>query len=106
MPVYNTDHYKKHKRPKGWGSLCPNEYEPRAQELLDSGVQVGEQIFNVDGDFAFRAQEHTEGRWHGHPIPWSRIPVEAVRMLIATGRLDSVRWRKALRKHLGSEFDN
>jgi hypothetical protein len=101
--VYNTDGYRKHKQPKGWGSLCPNDLPESPQDLLATGVQVGPAVFNVSGGYALRAQMHLEGRWHGHPIPWERLPTEAKKELIRRGRLTSEEYRKAVRQGSGSE---
>lgn len=101
--IYQT--YRRHKAPEGWGSLCPEKMTiARAQELLDSGVDVGGHVYNVDGELAYRAQHHTAELWHGHPIPWSRLPNAARHALIAAGRLTDAQWRKAIRQNLGNEF--
>jgi hypothetical protein len=103
--VYNPDGYDKHKEPNGWGSLCPATINlATAQQLLDSGVRVGDVVFNVDGEFAYRAFEHSPQRFHGHPIPWSQLPAAAWRALIAAGRLTAKDYRKAIRSSLGAQF--
>ncbi|NOY90980.1 MAG: hypothetical protein GXP55_07175 [Deltaproteobacteria bacterium] len=107
--IYDTSDYKKHKRPKGWGSLCPDDTLSRAQNLLDSGASVGDAVFNVEGELCYRAQSHAERDgatyWHGHPIPWTRLPPSAKNALVASGRLDLAVYRKAIRKSWGREFD-
>lgn len=105
--IYDTDGYRKHKRPGGWGAPCPdpNELTETPQQLLATGVRVGDAVFNVSGRYALRAMQHRPGRWHGHPIPWSRLPIAAKVGLIESGRLDDATWRKALRKKLGQEFE-
>lgn len=107
--LYDTSNYKKHKRPKGWGSLCPDEGLERAQDLLDTGVLVGDAVFNVEGEYCYRAFHHKEPggatHWHGHPIPWTRLPASAKNALVASGRLDPAVYRKAIRKGWGQEFD-
>jgi hypothetical protein len=81
--IYDTEDYQKHKRPTGWGSLCPKGIsQEQAQALLDSGVLVEDAIFNVEGKEAFRAFEHEADKWHGHPIPWSRLPNDARKLLV------------------------
>lgn len=102
----DTSTYKKHKRPMAWGSPCPDEIDnTEAQLLLSSGVEVEDAIWNVEGDACFRAFSHGQDGdvtlWHGHPIPWSRLPVQAKNRLIAAGRLDETTYRKALRKRWG-----
>ena len=105
--IYDTSTYRKHKRPDGWGSPCPehDELDETPQELLDTGVLVDDAIFNVSGDYALRAIQHEPGRWHGHPFAWSRLPKAARIGLIECGRLDDATWRKALRKKWGQEFE-
>lgn len=100
---YDTSGYRKHKNPGGWGSLCPVLDPGTPQVLLDSGVQVGDAVYNVDDDYAFCARHHGRGCWHGYPIPWARLPIEAKNKLISQGRLTSERYSKALRKNLGRE---
>lgn len=102
--IYSTDGYLKHKRPAGWGSLCPDDLAESPQALLDSAVADGDALYNVCGKYALRAQSHADARWHGHPIPWSRLPPEARRALIASGRLSKEFYLRAVRKNWGSEF--
>lgn len=106
MPaLYDVSKYRKHKRPGGWGSLCPDHMDQAAaQALLNGSVLVDSARYAVDEEWAFKAFEHEPGRWHGFPIPWSTMPVEAARALIASGLLDERTWRKALRQGWGSEF--
>ena len=105
VDTYDPASYRKHKCPDGWGSLCPDEIDlAHARELFASSVRVGKKAFNVEGEWAFQAQEHLPGVWHGHPIPWTRLPAEAWRALIESGRLDLKDFRRAIRKSLGSEF--
>lgn len=88
---YDTSSYKKHKNPRGWGSLCPDDVkQAEAETLLKSSCQVGSARYNVEGDFCYRAFSHdtdAEGveLWHGHPIPWSRLPTAAKKQLIRNG---------------------
>ena len=102
--TYSTDGYQKHKWPNGWGSICPDDLAESPQALLESGVRVGDSVFNVCGDYALQARQHIEGRWHGHPIPWSRLPAEAKNALIEAGRLTPAKYLKALRKNLGRDY--
>ena len=101
---YDTDGYQKHKRPKGWGSLCPDDLPAgEAQSLLETGVRIGEAIYNVEAERgrAYCARNHHADRWHGYPIPWTTLPVDAVNALIELGRLDKATWRKGLRHRWG-----
>jgi len=108
---YSIESYGKLERPKGWGSLSPDQALgstpegalEQAQALLVSGVEEGRSIYDVHAGYAFRAEEHLPGVWHGFPIPWSRLPIAAVRGLIAGGRMDMSTYRKAIRKNWGSD---
>jgi hypothetical protein len=105
---YDTSTYKKHKRPQAWGSPCPDDIDGTGAQLLPStGVEVDGAIWNVDGRTCFRAFSHgADGAitlWHGHPIPWSRLPVAAKNRLIDAGRLDEATFRKAVRQRWGSD---
>jgi hypothetical protein len=102
--TYNTDGYRRHKRPEGWGSLCPDDLPELPQQLLDTGVSIDDCVYNVSGQYALCARSHSPGRWHGHPIPWTRLPSAAKNALIGAGRLDPSKYRKALRKGWGAEF--
>ncbi len=102
--TYDTGGYRKHKRPDGWASLCPDDLMETPQQLLETGVRVGDRLYNVSGEYALCAQSHRPGRWHGYPIPWSRLPAAAKKALVDTGRLDPADYRRALRKSLGREF--
>lgn len=106
VPAYDTSSYRKHKRPKGWGSLCPEHVsQEAAQDLLDSGVTLNGTIYNVSDRHAFQAFAHRPDTYHGHPIPWSRLPHLAVEQLIRAGRLDMETYRKAIRQQWGREPD-
>lgn len=75
-----------------------------------TSCQVGQARYNVEGEYCYRAFSHGEDAkgetlWHGHPIPWARLPLEAKRQLIATDRLTSENYKKAIRKTLGKEFE-
>ena len=73
--------------------------EDRVEALTITGVPP-----LLDGELALR--EHgIHDLWHGHPIPWSRLPVEAKDALVAAERLDAAFFRKAVRKGWGREFD-
>lgn len=108
---YDSSTYRKHKRPGSWGTPCPDDIaQTDAEELLLTSVEVEGKRFNVAGSHCFQALQHdvdADGAslWHGHPIPWSRLPTAAKRQLIATGRLDASTFRKALRKGWGAGFE-
>ena len=106
---YDSTNYKKHKRPGGWGSICPPMTQEQAQELLDKSVEAGKSRYNVSGEYCFQSNgDNTDSNgeqvWHGFPIPWSRLPTEAKNKLISIGALTTAFYLKAIRKSLGSEF--
>jgi hypothetical protein len=104
--IYDVSTYLKHKRPGGWGSICPEHLDQgAAQALLNGSVLIGEARYAVDEGWALKAYQHQPGRWHGFPIPWSALPVDAVHALIDRGLLDERTWRKALRQGWGSEYN-
>lgn len=107
MPdIYDVSEYRKHKRPKGWGSICPEHFDQAAaQALLNGSVLVDDARYAVDEGWALKAFQHRPGHWHGFPIPWSTMPVEAVRGLIQRGLLDEQTWKKALRQGWGREYN-
>lgn len=83
VAIYDASTYRKHKRPKGWGALCPDYVnQETAQALLDTGANVDGVIYNVSGRHIFRAFAHLPNTYHGHPIPWSRLPLAAAEQLI------------------------
>ena len=77
--------------------------------LLVTSCEVDGARYNVEGEYCYRAFSHGvdangESLWHGHPIPWSRLPTEAKIQLIEKGRLSNIVYRKAIRRSLGMEF--
>lgn len=94
---------RKHKYPKGGGSLCPRALEVHdAQALLERAVDVGASpdaptgaLWAVDGAWCFCAMpthpnsEHEEYRhqWHGHPRIGGEVPDGVLRHLAAEGHI-------------------
>ncbi|MEQ1633572.1 MAG: hypothetical protein ABL997_14435 [Planctomycetota bacterium] len=111
MRRYDISTYRKHKRPEGWGSLCPVGVDlVGAQALLESGVECDGAVYNIEDDYCYRAFRHETGPdgttlWHGHPIPWQRLPSAARKKLERIGRLHPAVFRKALRQSWGKEFE-
>ncbi len=106
---YDSSSYRKHKRPGGWGSICPSMTQEEAQELLNTSVEAGGARYNIDGNYCYQSFCHVadgsgETFWHGFPIPWQELPREAKNLLIAKKRLTNVAYMKAIRKSLGAEF--
>lgn len=108
---YDTSSYRKHKRPGNWGAPCPEHVtQAHAQALLESAAVHEAARYNVDGEYCYRAfshgrDAHGNDLWHGHPVPWSRLPAQARKDLEARGVLTSATFRKALRKNWGAEFE-
>ena len=92
--------------------MCPEHVRTQqAQALLESGVEVEAAIYNVDGEVCYRAfchQQTADGTtlWHGHPIAWARLPVQAKKELVNRGRLDPKRYRIAIKRDWGREFES
>ena len=106
---YDTSSYRKHKRPDGWGTLCPLMTQDEAQQLLEDSVQAGRARYNVSGEYCFKSFSHAttnegETLWHGFPIKWSDLPTEAKNQLIAKGRLTNKQYRKAVKRPLELEL--
>lgn len=109
--VYDTSNYRKHKRPGGWGALCPIELDSTAaQELLQSAAEADGALWNVKAEMCFRAFRHEttssgDEHWHGHPIPWTKLPKPAVSQLVDKGLLTMKEYRKAIRQNWGREYE-
>ena len=95
---------EKHKRPKGFGSLCPPEMATEeAQALLDRAVSspdtAGSALWVVSGDWCFvaRPTRLEESVWHGYPQLGSEIREHILGKLEAAGMIDR-RQKRRLRK--------
>lgn len=91
---------KKHKYPKGSGSICPRGLTVSdAQRMLDGAVSVpgvpdapSDALWAVDGSWCFcampthphRLGDHT---WHGHPRIGGEVPYGVLRRLADAGHL-------------------
>jgi hypothetical protein len=67
----------KHKSP--WqagrrGALCPAWSHGVARDLLESSVLLKTKRFSTIKGWAFVAQQHRPGVWHGYPVPWVEVP--------------------------------
>ena len=41
--------------------------------MLAGSVAVGARRYAVRQGVAYRAQEHSRGVWHGHPVGWRQV---------------------------------
>lgn len=80
--------------------------QEEAQQLLNESVEAGRSRFNVLGEHCFQANcdNTAESLWHGFPIKWSDLPLEAKNQLIAKGQLTNKEFRKRLRKSSNTEL--
>jgi hypothetical protein len=70
------------------GTLCPREITlQEAQRLLDTSDEWGAQRFAVRDGRPYCANEHSPGRWHGHPILWEKVPRTLVLRWVREGRV-------------------
>jgi hypothetical protein len=87
-------HYEpndKHKQP--WqpgrkGAICPPGVDGPA--LLADSVEDphgGGKRYATDLERAYCAQQHLEGRWHGYPEQWRKIPESLWRQWLEAGRV-------------------
>lgn len=85
---------KKHKWPKGFGSLCPlGLAQEVAQNLLQRSVIVGDNPrvrYAASGRWCFvaRATRFEAGVWHGYPVVGSEVGEEVLRALQDAGCID------------------
>ncbi|MFH1921118.1 MAG: hypothetical protein ABIP48_14715, partial [Planctomycetota bacterium] len=71
---------EKHKRPLGFGSLCPDEMTgEEAQELLDRALSMDDQhgsaLLAAKGEWLFvaRPTRIEDEIWHGYPVPGAEV---------------------------------
>ena len=60
----------------------------QAQELLICSVLHGKKRYVADRQgrpFCAQAHDINKGRWHGYPVAWKEVPVEAQAALLQTG---------------------
>lgn len=100
----------KHKRPKGFGTLCPTGLDlDRAQALLTDALAItdvpeapSKGLWAVDGLWCFCALPEEPNSplnraWHGYPWIGSDVPYEVLLALKSEGLIDR-RQLKRLRK--------
>lgn len=96
----------KHKqwRPHGaYGTICPDwTHESKgqgfggdpylhdwnctqAQIMLKNSFLSGDKRYGAGRGIAFCAHPTEDGTWHGYPIPWCKVPSDAVNWLIENG---------------------
>lgn len=69
----------KHKEP--WqrgrrGSPCPKLAPGTVQGLLEKSELHGNKRLACHEGWAYCAQEHEPGRWHGYPVGWKEVPAQ------------------------------
>lgn len=85
---------KKHKYPKGFGSLCPNMTTSEPIELLKKAIAVpgagANKLWIASGRWCFCAHPSpNEGSdaWHGFPIIGGDVDERVLRALLREGRI-------------------
>ncbi len=76
MPRKYVPYPQKHKRPKGFGSLCPHDMPiDVAQALLEKAILVpgmsSEKLWSASSEWCFCAHPSAhegEDAWHGFPV--------------------------------------
>jgi len=64
---------------KGWGSLCPDDVSQEPQDLLDTGAQVGNAVFNVEGEYCFGGRNLTLGTTaSGDAVEVAEVPLAPI----------------------------
>ena len=99
-------HLRKHKAPKGYGSLCQESVSPaHAQQLLEEAVaEPGDAGTNAlyarcgEAVFVARPTRLEVGIWHGYPELGSRIPPSVLEAWQETGRIDDATRRRLSRQ--------
>lgn len=92
--------HKKHKWPKGFGTLCPHMSTEDAQVLLDRSVRIleesgAEQRWVVYDKWVFRALSEDHGAtWHGHPVVGEQVPEWVLQQLVDCGHIQDKKKRK------------
>ena len=93
----------KHKKPKGFGSLCPTMEQSEALELLREAVRFpdlnGEALWAVAGSWCFvaRPTRLESNVWHGYPVLGSSVQEQVLAYLERAGKITR-RQRRQLRK--------
>lgn len=92
---------EKHKRPKGFGSLCPSRMTTdEAQGLLEKAIVVdGEKLWVSAKGWCFcaHATRPEKGIWHGFPVLGCDVPEAVLRTLQAENIISKHEMRR-LRK--------
>jgi hypothetical protein len=105
MPRQYVPYPEKHKRPKGFGSLCPDDMPTdAAQALLERAILVpavsSGKLWAAAGDWCFCAHSSAhEGpeAWHGFPVIGGEVDERVLAELEAQG-LITARQRRQLRR--------
>ncbi|GAA1270426.1 hypothetical protein GCM10009677_23970 [Sphaerisporangium rubeum] len=78
------------------GSICPAD--ANGPELLAQSTLDGRKRYATDGQRAFCAQQHAEGRWHGYPIGWEEVPAHVISAWVANEQVDRRTVRRARKR--------
>lgn len=85
----------------GWGSPNPITDKKEGQDLIDTGLEIGRQIYNITekGDIVKYQPDNTpEKGYHPYKIYSNKdLPVEVIKEWVKTGRISKSEYNK-LRK--------
>ncbi len=94
---------KKHKWPKGYGSICQRcVSEDHASKLLQTAVfgptdGARKKLYAVCGEAVFVARREGSA-WHGYPVPGSEIPPAVIKLWREETRVDLRTARRLLKQ--------
>lgn len=98
----------KHKRPKGFGEVCPTGLMTHdAQGMLAHAISVPEvrekAVWAADGQWlfmAYPAHPHTPERpdWHGFPVVGAKVDPRVLKALMDAGLIDLRQFRTLARQ--------
>ncbi|MBI4818082.1 MAG: hypothetical protein HY791_17600 [Deltaproteobacteria bacterium] len=94
MPRVYVPYPEKHKRPKGFGSLCPHMSPHEPQRLLDLAISLPgvaqNALWIANGRWIFQLHPTTGGgpdAWHGFPIIGGDADERVLSALVSSGRI-------------------
>lgn len=106
MPRTYEPYPEKHKRPKGFGSLCPSDMPATVPpELLERAVSVEglstKKLWFATGEWCFCAHPSPhagEDAWHGFPVIGGEVDERVLRALESAGILTQQERRRLRRQ--------
>ncbi len=91
----------------GWGSPNPIKSQKEGQELLESGIQDGKQIYNVtkDGDIVkFQPDNTPQNGYHAYVVTDDKsISSSIAKKLFSAGKIDQKTYKKIIKNKFGGK---